>query len=78
MGIPHLLFSVVVELPLKKLLSEFTTKTGCLIYTHNLVFRNSLLLFFTSNCHLSVCLILKSAENPTGKGEKDSSGAKPR
>jgi hypothetical protein len=28
MGIPHLLV-VVVELPLKKLLSEFTTKTGC-------------------------------------------------
>jgi hypothetical protein len=28
MGIPHLLVSVL-ELPLKKLLSNFTTKTGC-------------------------------------------------
>jgi uncharacterized membrane protein len=29
MGISHLLVSVVVVLPLKKLLSDFTTKTGC-------------------------------------------------
>jgi hypothetical protein len=29
MEIPHLLVSVVVVLPLKKLLSDFTTKSGC-------------------------------------------------
>jgi hypothetical protein len=29
MAIPHLLVSVEVELLLKKLLSDFTTKTGC-------------------------------------------------